>query len=80
MLKIYMIINNSNCKHKSRKTKRGCVHNNFNGFNFWAKMHVVIHSKTKLSQFSYRLLQIHLTTKEAMRPVASQRNSIDLHR
>lgn len=26
-------------------------------------MHIVIHSKTRLSQFSYRLLQIHLTKK-----------------
>lgn len=42
-------------------------------------MHVVIHSKTKkLSQFSYRLLQIHLTTNKAMHPVASVRSSIAL--
>lgn len=42
-----MIINNPNCKHKSRKLmEKGNVHNNFDGFNFWAKMHDVIQSKT----------------------------------
>lgn len=36
MLKIYMIINNPICKHKSRKIKgRGLVHN-FNGCNLRA--------------------------------------------
>lgn len=27
-----MIINNPNCKHKSKNKGRGGVHNNFNGF------------------------------------------------
>lgn len=51
MQKTYMIINNPNHKDKSRKSeKKKEAFMILKLFYLWAKMHVVIHSKPKISQ------------------------------
>lgn len=60
-----MIINNPNCKHKSRKIKEGEV-SMITSMDFTCGPKcIVIHSKTKLSQSPYRLMQNTLNNKKA---------------
>lgn len=67
-----MIINNSNCKHKSNKIKEREVQSNIDDFDFWAKKKgVVIHSKTKLYHGYLRGCCKYIKHQKRLCPVAS---------